>query len=95
MAGLDCAEVSAAAWPTLHRGIAGMVTVGDDEAAAAMATLASAGLAIGESGAAPLAGLVALQTDVRCTELRTSIGLRPATRVLLIASEGRTASGLM
>ena len=63
MAGLDCAEVSAAAWPSLRDGIHGTVTVTDDEAAAAMQELAAAGLAIGESGAAPLAGLRKLELD--------------------------------
>jgi diaminopropionate ammonia-lyase len=93
MAGLDCAEVSPAAWPTLRRGIAGTVTVTDDEAAAAMRELAAAGLAIGESGAAPLAGLRALETDPRCAELRGHVRLGPETRVLLIATEGLTGGG--
>ena len=81
MAGLDCAEVSAAAWPDLRAGIAGTVTVTDDEAAAAMRELAAHGLFIGESGAAPLA---ALRQD--------GVALGTATRVLLVATEGRTAS---
>ena len=92
MAGLDCAEVSAAAWPSLHRGIAGTVTVSDEEAAAAMRDLAAHGLAIGESGAAPLAGLRALQRDEDCRALREHLGVSGRTRVLLIASEGRTAT---
>jgi len=91
MAGLDCAEVSPAAWPTLRAGINGMVTVGDGEAAAAVRELAGAGMAIGESGAAPLAGLRRLAADPRCTALRDAVGLGPATRVLLIATEGPTA----
>ncbi|HEX8204903.1 MAG TPA: pyridoxal-phosphate dependent enzyme [Solirubrobacteraceae bacterium] len=76
MAGLDCAEVSEAAWPTLRDGIAATVTVTDDEAHAAMRDLAAAGLRIGESGAAPLAAL------------RT--GAVEARRPLLIATEGAT-----
>jgi diaminopropionate ammonia-lyase len=92
MAGLDCADVSPAAWPTLRRGIAGTVAVTDGEAAAAMATLAAAGLAIGESGAAPLAGLRALQTDPECAQLRGRLGAGHTTSVLLIASEGRTGA---
>lgn len=79
MAGLDCAEVSPAAWPTLQHGIAGTVTVTDAEAAVAMDELTAAGLAIGESGAAPLAALRKLEVD-------------SATRVLLIATEGRTGT---
>jgi diaminopropionate ammonia-lyase len=79
MAGLDCAEVSPAAWPSLLAGIHGTVTVTDDEAHAAMRELAAAGLAIGESGAAPLAALHALAGT-----------LHRANRVLLIATEGPT-----
>jgi diaminopropionate ammonia-lyase len=90
MAGLDCAEVSTAAWPTLRDGIHGTVTVGDDEVAAAMRELAAAGLAIGESGAAPLAALRALGADEACTPLRESVGLGPTSRVLLVATEGPT-----
>jgi diaminopropionate ammonia-lyase len=79
MAGLDAAEVSSAAWPTLHHGIHGTVTVEDAEAHQAMRDLARAGLAIGESGAAPLAALRTIAPD-----------LDPGTRVLLIATEGPT-----
>jgi diaminopropionate ammonia-lyase len=92
MAGLDCAEVSPAAWPILLLGIVGTVTVTDDEADAAMEQLGQAGLAIGESGAAPLAGLRALQTDPRCAELRSRLGLERQTRVLLVATEGMTGT---
>lgn len=92
MAGLDCAEVSAAAWPSLHRGIAGTVTVGDEEAAAAMRELRAHGLAIGESGAAALAGLRALQTDDACRALRERVNVGRHTRALCIASEGITGA---
>lgn len=90
MAGLDCADVSPAAWPTLRLGIAGTVAVTDDEAAAAMRELAASGLEIGESGASTLAGLRALMTDDRCEDLRERLAVGPKTSVLLIASEGRT-----
>jgi diaminopropionate ammonia-lyase len=78
MAGLDCAEVSPAAWPDLRSGIDRTVTVSDAEAAAAMEELAAHGLLIGESGAAPLAGLRKLAEDLA------------GARVLLVATEGRT-----
>ena len=90
MAGLDCAEVSAAAWPSLRGGIHGTITVGDDEVATAMRELAEAGLGIGESGAAPLAALRALVADPECATLRESVLLGPDSRVLLIATEGPT-----
>ena len=75
MAGLDCAEISAAAWPSLHAGIRAMVTVSDAEAHAAMRELAAAGLAIGDCGAATLAALHVA---------------RPAGRPLLLGTEGVT-----
>ena len=75
MAGLDCAEVSPAAWPDLRDGLAGTVTVTDEEAHAAMRELAAAGLRIGDCGAAPLAAY-----DKLC----------PEGVALLIATEGVT-----
>jgi diaminopropionate ammonia-lyase len=90
MAGLDCAEISLAAWPFLRDGIRGTVTVDDGEAAAAVRELAGHGLAIGESGAAALAALHALVDDPACRELRDAVGLARETRVVLIATEGQT-----
>jgi diaminopropionate ammonia-lyase len=90
MAGLDCAEVSAAAWPSLLAGVHGTVTVTDAETHAAMRELAAAGLAIGDCGAAPLAALRALARDSGCTDLRAAVGLGRGTRALLIATEGPT-----
>ena len=90
MAGLDCSEVSAAAWPVLRDGVHGTITVTDAEVAAAVAELARAGLAIGESGAAPLAALRALTTDGECSDLRAFVGLGAGSRVLLVATEGPT-----
>ena len=76
MAGLDCAEVSEAAWPSLRAGVAATVTVTDEQAHAAMRELAASGLRIGESGAAPLAAARAGAVD--------------AARPLLVATEGVT-----
>ena len=90
MAGLDCAEISAGAWPTLRAGIHGTITVEDEETHAAMRGLASAGLAIGDSGAASLAALRRLASDPEASGLREAVGLTRETRVLLIATEGPT-----
>ena len=81
MAGLDCAIVSEAAWPSLRFGIRGTITVDDEETAAAIRELAAAGMAIGESGAAPLAALRYAGEFVAAD-----------ARVLLIATEGPTAN---
>jgi diaminopropionate ammonia-lyase len=91
MAGLDCSEVSPAAWPTLRHGVTGGLAVSDGEADAARAELADAGLTIGESGAAPLAGLRALVQDRGCSTLRQHLAVGADTRVLLIATEGNTS----
>jgi diaminopropionate ammonia-lyase len=90
MAGLDCAEVSAGAWPTLRDGIHGTVTVDDAEVGAAMRELAAAGLEIGECGAAPVAALRRLVTGDGCAALRMAVGLDARSRVLLVATEGPT-----
>ena len=90
MAGLDCAEVSSAAWPSLHAGIRGSVTVGDEEAHAAMRELAAAGMAIGDCGAAAVAALRALLDEEACRDLREAAGLGERSRVVLIATEGVT-----
>jgi diaminopropionate ammonia-lyase len=90
MAGLDCAEVSPSAWPTLRAGIRGTVTVHDDEAEAAVSELAALGLSIGHSGASTLAALRSLATREDAADLRAAVGLSPSSRVLLIATEGRT-----
>jgi diaminopropionate ammonia-lyase len=79
MAGLDCAEVSIAAWPTLHTGIHATITVSDAQAHAAMRELAAHALRIGDSGAAPLAALRVAAGEERI-----------AGRVLLVATEGAT-----
>ena len=92
MAGMDCAEVSAAAWPSLRDGLLGTVRVSDAESVAAMRELAALGLAIGDCGSATLAALRALMTEPEGAELRAAAGLGPARagRVLLVATEGIT-----
>jgi diaminopropionate ammonia-lyase len=82
--------VSEGAWPSLRAGIRGSVTVDDAEVAAAVDELAAAGLAIGPSGAAPLAGLRRLMADLDCAELRASAGAGADCRVLLLGTEGPT-----
>ncbi|HEX8855168.1 MAG TPA: pyridoxal-phosphate dependent enzyme [Thermoleophilaceae bacterium] len=90
MAGLDCAEVSVAAWPSLRAGVHGTITIRDAEAHAAMRELAALGLAIGDCGAAPLAALRALAAEPEAAALRDAVGLGPDARVLLVATEGPT-----
>jgi diaminopropionate ammonia-lyase len=88
MAGLDCAEISTSAWPTLRQGMHGMITVSDAETHAAMRSLAGQGLEIGDCGAATLAALEALATEDECEDLRRAVGMGTETGVLLVATEG-------
>ncbi len=82
MAGLNCATPSQVAWPLLAPGLATLVAVTDDEARQAVRELAALGLAVGETGAAALAGLTAL--------VRQGRGPGAEATVLLLCTEGVT-----
>ena len=58
----------------------------------APATLALHDLKIGESGAAPLAALRLLVSDPALGAIREAVDFGPESRVLLIATEGRTGA---
>ena len=90
MTGLNCATPSAAAWPTLHAGLAGTLAVDDGEVHQAMRDLAALGLAIGDCGAATLAALRRLVNHEDCGVLRAAVGLGTDSRVLCIGTEGPT-----
>jgi diaminopropionate ammonia-lyase len=85
MAGLNCGLASPLALPTIAAGFTAFVAVDDDRARAAVRALADAGLDVGETGAAALAGLTALADDHPTAGL-----LHPDTTVLLLATEGVT-----
>ncbi len=92
MAGLSCGEVSALAWPVLTAGAEDFVTIGDEAAVDTVRFLADgaggeAPLVAGETGVAGLAGLRAAAAD---PALRAALALGPASRVLVIGSEGDT-----
>jgi threonine dehydratase len=70
-------------------GIHATITVDDAEAQAAMRELAEAKVAIGESGAAPLAA-PSVVADPECSAVRKSLPLAPDSRALLVATEGPT-----
>jgi diaminopropionate ammonia-lyase len=61
MAGLNCSEVSLTAWPSIKRGVDIFLAIEDFRALDAMRLLSDAGIDSGESGAAGLAGLIALR----------------------------------
>jgi diaminopropionate ammonia-lyase len=92
MAGLSCGEVSMLAWPVLAAGAEDFMIVGDDLAIDTVRFLADgaggdAPLVAGETGVAGLAGLRAAASD---PALRKALALGPASRILVIGSEGDT-----
>ena len=95
MAGLNCGEVSRAAWPTVRRGVELFITILDRHAEDAMRRLAypagtDPAIVAGESGAAGLAGLLALVEEERLAPAREFLGLGRSTTVLVINTEGAT-----
>jgi diaminopropionate ammonia-lyase len=81
MAGLNCATPSLIAWPLVSRGIDLFLAVPDGFVAEATRVLAADGIVAGECGAAGLAALTAVPVE-------TDLG--PASRVLLLCTEGAT-----
>lgn len=90
MAGLCCGIPSLVAWPVVSRGIDVFVAVDDDWAREAMRELARAGIVSGETGAAGLAGLLALLTGPDHAAYRQLLGLTLDSRVVVISTEGAT-----
>lgn len=95
MAMLECYEPSRIAWRILARVADAFMTVEDEEAIAAMNSLArplagDPAIVAGESGAAGLAGLLQAARD---ETTRRMLGLDAASRVLLVNSEGATDPG--
>lgn len=87
MAGLNCATPSLIAWPLVSRGIDAYLAVAEERVPEAMRLLARDGVVAGETGAAGLAGML---RAVDGEEARAAVGLGPASRVLLICTEGAT-----
>lgn len=86
MAGLNCGLPSLIAWPIISHATDAYIAIDDDATFDAMRLLADCGIVAGESGAAGLAGLLAI-TDVA---ERDSVGLRDDATVLVINTEGAT-----
>ncbi|HEU4783335.1 MAG TPA: diaminopropionate ammonia-lyase [Ktedonobacterales bacterium] len=90
MAGLCCGVPSLVAWPIISRGIDVFVAIDDEWAREAMRALARAGVVSGETGAAGLAGLLALLSGPEREQHRQLLGLTPASRMVVISTEGAT-----
>ena len=90
MAGLNCATPSLIAWPLVSRGIDVYVAVEDDRVPDAMRLLARDRIVAGETGAAGLAGMLALMEEDDLADAREALGLSSTSRVLLLCTEGAT-----
>jgi diaminopropionate ammonia-lyase len=90
MAGLCCGVPSLVAWPIISRGVDMFVAIDDEWAREAMRELARAGVVSGETGAAGLAGLLALLSGPDAEQHRQLLGLTPESRVVVISTEGAT-----
>ncbi len=95
MAGLNAGTPSLVAWPLLRAAVDGFLAVDDGYAEAAMRHLSAGGgkdprVVAGESGAAGVAGLLALGREPALAAARAALGLGPEARVLAVVSEGAT-----
>lgn len=95
MAGLNCGEVSLAAWPSNRLGVELFITIEDRYTEEAMLRLArprgeDSVIEAGESGAAGLAGLLALLESPELSEAKRFLALGPESTVLVINTEGAT-----
>lgn len=95
MAGLNCGHVSLSAWPTIRRGVELFVTVTDAYAEQAVRLLArpapgDPAIVAGETGAAGLAGLLAILTAPELSTAKEFLGLGMASRVMVVNTEGAT-----
>lgn len=86
MAGLNCGLPSLIAWPTIHEYADGYVAIDDNTTFEAMRLLAKCGIVAGESGAAGLAGLLAI-TD---PNERGRLGMTGDATVVVINTEWAT-----
>jgi diaminopropionate ammonia-lyase len=95
MAGLRCGEVSPLAFSALAPLVDAYIAVDDTWTRAAMRRLAhpegdDPPLAVGASGAAGVAALLALRDDPALAGVGAAIGVTAATRAFVIATEGVT-----
>ena len=95
MAGLNCGTASLLAWKILKSSVDLFLAIPDDYAIKAMQNLYfpfknDTQIFAGESGAAGLAGLLALSSDPSLKKVKEEIGLNEKSRVLVFNTEGVT-----
>jgi diaminopropionate ammonia-lyase len=93
MAGLRCAEVSPAAWPSVRDGVDAFVSIPDDLVLETMASLATPvgddpAIQAGPSGACSAAALTALARAPELTHLRAELGVDEKTHAFAVVTEG-------
>jgi diaminopropionate ammonia-lyase len=86
MVGLNCGTPSAVAWPLVSAGLSALVAVDDELARQAVRELAAIAIQAGESGAAAMAGLLALHAQGKAQGTM----LPSAATVLVVCTEGPT-----
>jgi diaminopropionate ammonia-lyase len=99
MAGLRCAAPSPAAWPLIASSADAFVSIDDDKATGAMRMLAhpmgrDPSVEAGPSGACGFGALVAVMREESLRPVREALGLGPASRVVVINTEGATDPAL-
>ncbi len=95
MAGLNCGTASLLAWNILKSSVDLFLAIPDDYAIKAMQNLYfpfknDTQIFAGESGAAGLAGLLALSSDPSLEKVKEALGLNEKSRVLVFNTEGVT-----
>jgi diaminopropionate ammonia-lyase len=95
MAGLSAGQISPVAFPIVTGAVDAFVAIEDEWSAKAMRLLAhpyppDPVVTAGESGACGLAALLAIQNDENLVALLNASGLSPASRVMVINTEGAT-----
>ena len=92
MAGLNCALPSTTAFDTLRGSVDALIEIADTWTERAMRRLADCDppIVAGESGAASVAGLMAIMRDPALAPVRDHVGLHAGCRVLAWCTEGAT-----
>lgn len=90
MAGLNCGTPALTAFEILRKHAHLFLTIEDDFTKLAMKKYYSEKIISGESGAAGLAALIALQTDTLFREAKDLLSLKQSSRILLFNTEGDT-----
>jgi len=90
MAGLNCGLPSLLAWPVIRDAMDLFLAIEDHWAEDAMRGYWRKGVTAGESGAAALAGLMALMKAPELMEARAVLGLDQESRVLVVNTEAAT-----